>query len=331
MVVKITDIAKKAGVASSTVSNALTGKKYVSPELKEKILKICEELDYHPNFYASSLQSAKTNIIGLFLEQHENQELNNFYSELIMSCMYQASKEGYSLLIFYEADETKILSALSYGRAPIDGAIILSPTLKDERIVNLESNRIPCVVIGHPDRNLNLSFVDVDNHKLTYEITDILLKQYRKVYMINSRGNLTISHDRLKGFIDALATNDMTYTDDLVVHSRILDENEGFEFAIDKIESDVAFVTANELTAKGVCEAILHKGLNLGSDVGVFALGYSESENYMPKLSHAKQDYREIGSIAIQTLVKHIAEPEDIHNVYVSSKIVHKESSSKEK
>ena len=53
--ISINDVARKVGVAKSTVSNALTGKKYVSPELKEKVLKACKELDYTPNFYASSL------------------------------------------------------------------------------------------------------------------------------------------------------------------------------------------------------------------------------------------------------------------------------------
>ena len=40
--VTIKDIAERAGVAKSTVSNALTGKKYVSDDLKQKILDICE-------------------------------------------------------------------------------------------------------------------------------------------------------------------------------------------------------------------------------------------------------------------------------------------------
>ena len=55
MAVKIKDVAERAGVAKSTVSNALTGNKYVSEELKQKILKICEEMNYHPSFYASKM------------------------------------------------------------------------------------------------------------------------------------------------------------------------------------------------------------------------------------------------------------------------------------
>ena len=42
----INDIAKKAGVAKSTVSNVFSKKKYVSPEICERVMKICKELDF---------------------------------------------------------------------------------------------------------------------------------------------------------------------------------------------------------------------------------------------------------------------------------------------
>ena len=61
--ISINDVARKVGVAKSTVSNALTGKKYVSPELKEKVLKACKELDYTPK-----LQLLKRNILYYYLQ-----------------------------------------------------------------------------------------------------------------------------------------------------------------------------------------------------------------------------------------------------------------------
>ena len=81
--VTITDIAQRAGVAKSTVSNALTGKKYVSEELKQKILDICDEMNYSPNFYASRLSGNRTNIISLFLEESENGVYHSIYTIFI--------------------------------------------------------------------------------------------------------------------------------------------------------------------------------------------------------------------------------------------------------
>ena len=143
--VTITEIAKRAGVAKSTVSNALTGKKYVSEDLKKKIIDICEELNYYPNFYASRLSGNQTNIVVLFLEESEKGVYHSFYTELIESCLKYLSKRGYNLLISYNPEPKMRNSFLQKGKAPVDGAIIMAPMVKDERILQFESDLIPCV------------------------------------------------------------------------------------------------------------------------------------------------------------------------------------------
>ena len=45
--VKMKDVAAKAGVSVATVSNVFTGRHFVSPDVKEKVLKAVEDLDYH--------------------------------------------------------------------------------------------------------------------------------------------------------------------------------------------------------------------------------------------------------------------------------------------
>lgn len=92
--VTINDVAKRCGVVKSTVSNALTGKKYVSPELKQKILDACKELDFQPNFYASTLARGNTNIIALVLEEDSNEKFRGFYSDLIVACLRTAARHG---------------------------------------------------------------------------------------------------------------------------------------------------------------------------------------------------------------------------------------------
>ena len=158
--VTITDIAERAGVAKSTVSNALTGKKYVSEELKRKILTICEEMNYSPNFYASRLSGNRTNIISLFLEESETGVYHSFYTELIESCLKYLSKHGYHLLISYNSDNRTRNSLLQKGKAPVDGAIIMAPMAKDQRILQFESDLVPCVSIGKPDESSNTALLE---------------------------------------------------------------------------------------------------------------------------------------------------------------------------
>ncbi len=62
----ITDVAKAAGVSVSTVTHALNGKRPVSRENKEKILKVIEEVGYIPSYSASHLRKGRSGIVGFF-------------------------------------------------------------------------------------------------------------------------------------------------------------------------------------------------------------------------------------------------------------------------
>lgn len=67
MAVKIKDVAKKAGVSVTTVSRVLNDGKYVRDELKEKVKKAIEELDYTPSYIARSLVLKKTNLLAVIV------------------------------------------------------------------------------------------------------------------------------------------------------------------------------------------------------------------------------------------------------------------------
>lgn len=133
--VTINDVAKKCGVAKSTVSNALTGKKYVSPELTERIRAACKELDFQPNFYASTLSRGETNIVALVLEEDSRVKFRGFYADLIVSCLRTAAARGRHLLVYSGLDKNSVFTMLKRDKAPIDGAIVMTPLVDDARII----------------------------------------------------------------------------------------------------------------------------------------------------------------------------------------------------
>ncbi len=65
MVVTINDVAKKAGVANSTVSKVLNNYENVSQATKDKVNLAIKELNYVPNAFASALSSKKNCRIAL--------------------------------------------------------------------------------------------------------------------------------------------------------------------------------------------------------------------------------------------------------------------------
>ena len=70
--VTIKDIAKKANVAPSTVSNVLNNTKYVTEDVRERVFSAVEELGYRPNLVARSLKTKQTNTVGVIIPDLTN-------------------------------------------------------------------------------------------------------------------------------------------------------------------------------------------------------------------------------------------------------------------
>lgn len=321
-IVNIIDVAKRAGVAKSTVSNVLTGKKYVSPELREKVLKACEELDYHPNFYASALSSKKSNIIALLMESSDDID-QKMYKNLIVSCVKEVSMHGYSLLIYYNSDREKLLETLRRGCAPIDGAIMMSPYLHDERLAQIDSQHISFVVIGRPENSESINYIDVDNVKLVKNAVCKLveLSGSNDVYLVNSSAEMTISQDRVKGFLQACAMCALKPERRILSRSAFFDEN--VAQMENKVEKGSIFITCDDLVAREIYRIAERKNLVIGEDVSVFALGRStEAGTFDPPLSHAKQDYNALGKNAASALISLIEGNEEKTQMLIDSEIV---------
>lgn len=302
--VTITDIAERAGVAKSTVSNALTGKKYVSEELKKKILDICDEMNYYPNFYASRLSGNRTNIVALFLEESETGVYHSFYTELLETALKYLSKHGYNLLVSYNPDKRTKNSFMQKGKAPVDGAIIMAPVVKDERIMHFESDLIPCVSIGKPDESSNISYVDVDNSKLVADaVTLLAVNGYKSIYLINSNENLSISRERTAAFLKAVDKNKLSRDKCDIYYSAESSAEDGKRISANVMKSGTAFITANVRLAEGIYEAADKKGLDVGKNIGVFALGGKRNDKVTPNLTYATQDYEKLAKMAAKTLL----------------------------
>ena len=63
--ITIKDIARIAGVSTSTVSRALSNSPELSEQTRQRILEICRREGYRVNALARSLICNKTNVIGL--------------------------------------------------------------------------------------------------------------------------------------------------------------------------------------------------------------------------------------------------------------------------
>jgi LacI family transcriptional regulator len=89
--VTIQDVAKRAGVALSTVSAVLNRVNVVKPDTHQRILDAIKQLNYHPNLYASNLARRRTRILGLIISDI----VNPFFAETARAIEREASTRGY--------------------------------------------------------------------------------------------------------------------------------------------------------------------------------------------------------------------------------------------
>ena len=159
--VTIKDIAKVADVSYATVSRALSGSSEIGEATRERILQICDEMNYIPDSVARSMVKKRTNILGVVTASINNP----FMSELIEAIEITARENGYNLMVCnssYDFELEKRQFSLLLGRR-VDGIIVI-PAGK-ETVANLSSysTDIPVVYVSENIPDAGQFFVAIDN------------------------------------------------------------------------------------------------------------------------------------------------------------------------
>jgi DNA-binding LacI/PurR family transcriptional regulator len=154
------EIAERAGVALSTVSYVLSGKRSVSEQMRERVLAAVEELDYRPHGPARALASGASHTIALFLPSPQWQ-LVPVQQTFVAGATQATSASDYALLLSTAATDPETIAQLvARGRA--DGVILMETLRDDARIERLRSAGYPFSLIGRTDDLSGISFVDMD-------------------------------------------------------------------------------------------------------------------------------------------------------------------------
>ena len=183
----ISDIAKKAGVAKSTVSRVLNDHSYVSKETREKVQAVIAELDYSPNQVARDLSQGQTHKIGVVIPHTRHP----YFTQLINGLLDAAKLSDYELVMmpsdYNHVLETSYLEQLRVGA--IDGLIFTSRALSLEVISSYTKygRVVLCEELqGYP----SLSSAYLDRSQAFEETFSCLKKQgIRQLALLFSRNN----------------------------------------------------------------------------------------------------------------------------------------------
>ena len=139
--ITIKDIARIAGVSTSTVSRALSNSPELSEQTRQRILEICRREGYRVNALARSLICNKTNVIGLIVPE----VTNPFYAELSLGIETHARSLGYNVILCNGQNDAKVTEEL-FGfliSHQVDGIILASSQQDAGTMIQNFAPRLP--------------------------------------------------------------------------------------------------------------------------------------------------------------------------------------------
>ncbi|MGL5185359.1 MAG: LacI family DNA-binding transcriptional regulator, partial [Plesiomonas shigelloides] len=89
------DVARLAGVSTSTVSHVINNSRFVSDEIRARIMAAVETLNYSPSALARSLKVNQTRTIGMLVTTSNNP----FFAEVVRGVEQTCYERGYNLVL----------------------------------------------------------------------------------------------------------------------------------------------------------------------------------------------------------------------------------------
>ncbi|WP_245933160.1 LacI family DNA-binding transcriptional regulator [Caballeronia novacaledonica] len=173
----IADVARAAGVSTTTVSHALNDKGYVDPQTRERVKETARALGYRPSVRAQRLRTGEAHTIALIssmpFEIAGGASRLGFLMEVAAVAAAAALTRGLALVL---------VPPVMAGRLPleqldIDGAIVIEPTMDDANVAHLQDRGLPVVCLGRQPGNDAVPFVDIHSSATTALLLNHLREQ----------------------------------------------------------------------------------------------------------------------------------------------------------
>ncbi len=267
MSVTIKDVARKAGVAPSTVSRVIHGNPKISEETQERVRQAMGVLGYHPNAAARSLARGRSYTLGLMIPNSEDDLfVKPFFIMAMRGLSIEAQRRGYNIMFSFSSGEEEEVSLLKrFVRTNVvDGVILMTSRRDDKCMAFLEEKNCPYVVIGRPEsRFLHALWVDNDNVRAMYNLVAYFLKAgRRRIAFLGGPADFSVTRDRLRGYRDALKAHGVERDDSLVFLAPGFQERDGYALA-GKILSGAmadAIAAADDFLALGMASYMEERG-----------------------------------------------------------------------
>ncbi|MFJ7367815.1 LacI family DNA-binding transcriptional regulator [Peribacillus frigoritolerans] len=329
--VTLQQVAKHAGVSTSTASLIVRNNPRISEATRKKVLKSMHELGYVYDRIAANLRSQSSDTVGIIITDISN----TFFSEFLIGVHDALDEVGYTVLLGTTFDsvakQDHLLSTMMEHRV---GGLILCPVSESSQdtIERLNEIDTPMVLAVRELPGVNSDYVGIDYPEGARIAVDHLLgKGHKRIALLGGIKESSTWIERMEGYRDALSRAGLEVDESLVIDSAPTREG-GLEAVLKVLENPnppTAIFCFSDLIAFGVMQGLMMKGINPGKDMDI--VGFDNvpvAEIYHPPLTTISSFPRRIGKEAANLLYQQMEKIErEQQRIILNPELIIRESS----
>jgi len=324
------ELARIAGVSTSTVSRALSGKGALNDTTRQRIRAIAERHGFQVDAKAQNLRLGRTGTIGIILplgHEKEQHVSDPFFMAILALLADEISDRGYDLLFRrIDPEGSEWLNRILETKR-VDGLLIIGQSDQGEVLERVGKGYKPLAVWGQGEPNQSYTTVGVDNVAGGRLAAKHLLERGRTRLAYFGNVGLPEFRARYDGFLSALPAHVKGMTELVSIHmTSHASHAAALDFLRDHPDTDGIFA-ASDVTALSVIRGAVESGRRVPEDISVIGFddvplaGYSN-----PPLTTIRQDL-ERGARAMCDIVFARLDGETRNSVRLSPELIVRASS----
>lgn len=302
--VSIEEVAKAAGVSTTTVSRVINSVPTVSPENRRRVLDAIKKLKYRPNPSAQRLAAGRNNTIGIVLPRFEDMFRSFYISELIKGIGSVTEQRKLNLLL-HVTDGRSFLDL-----AAVEGVLFADIDGNEEQLDDVVDQEIPCVVVNHHMHELPVSCVAVDNRLASEQVVNYLFQLgHREIATITGHLRTPAGIERLDGYLKAMKDRDLEVKPHFVQHGDYTSKSarEPAKKLLQHEDRPTAIFAASDEMAVTTIEVALEQGLRVPEDVSIVGFDDSPIASFARvPLTTVWQPLSRVGELSVEILASQI-------------------------
>jgi LacI family transcriptional regulator len=302
----LSEVAKKAGVGTTTVSRVINGGQRVDPKTLARVQLAIESLGYMPNQAARILKGDRTRTIGFVIPSIADP----FFSSCAEAAQAVVQSNDSVMIVLTTQNQPKAeLEAVNMlMRHRVDG-LIIAPCNAEDGLLSHMLGKIstPVVTLDRPIQGSTIPSVLADNFAGAKMATQHLIEHgYRKIACLTRETHLYTIQERMRGYKETMKAAGLKPLIDTSVEDHASAEKCLLKLLGSATPPEALFTLKNSTTIV-VFKVLQTLGIKIPSKVAL--LGYDDfqlAEIVQPSISVIRQPIEEIGHVAAELLFKRL-------------------------